>query len=81
MKYKLLNKSETDKVLIKIIEGLLDPTLTTTVSAKERFERGWQENINAGDIIPRYFGKHKVNRLNGKFVIGFEKNYERKMFR
>jgi len=79
MRYKILNKAESDKVLVKIIETLLDPTVPTTSSSKERFEKGWEENVKAGDIIPRYFGKHKVNRLNGKFVIGFEKAYERKM--
>jgi len=79
MKYKLLNKAETDKVIIRIMETLLDPTLPTTRTSKARFEKGWAENLKAGDIIPRYFGKHKVNRLNGKFVIGFSKHYERDM--
>lgn len=79
MRYKLLNKPETDRVVIDIIERLLDTSVPNTSSAKERFEKGWNENVKAGDIIPRYFGKYRVNRLNGKFVIGFEKNYEVKM--
>lgn len=79
MKYKLLNKSETEKVIVKILDVLFDKDVPTTMTSKQRFEKGWRENVKAGDIIPRYFGKHKVNRLNGKFVIGFDKDYERKM--
>lgn len=80
MKYKLLNKAETEQAVIKILDVLLDPSLPYSGKhRKEQWEKGWGENLKAGDINPRYFEKYKINRLNGKFVIGFDKHYEQKM--
>jgi len=80
MKYKLLNKVETEQAIIKILDVLLDSSVPYSGKhRKEQWEKGWGENLKAGDINPRYFEKHKINRLNGKFVIGFDKHYEQKM--
>lgn len=80
MKYKLLNKKEEEETIIKILDTILDPSLP--FSGKHRlsqWEKGWGENAKTGDITPKYFGKYKVNRLNGKFVWGLSENYEQEM--
>lgn len=80
MKYRLLTKPEQDKVVIEILETLLDPSLPYSGShRRKQWETGWGENLKAGDHTPRYFGKHKVNRINQKFVIGNSKNFEQNM--
>ena len=69
MKYRLLNKKENDQVIIEIMEVLLDPSLPFSgAHRRQQWEKGWGENLKAGDHIPRYFGKHKVNRINQKFI-------------
>jgi len=80
MKYKLLSKKEEEETIIKILDTILDPSLP--FSGKHRlsqWEKGWGENAKTGDLKPGYFGKYKVNRLNGKFVWGMSPNYEKDM--
>lgn len=80
MKYKLLNKKEQEEAIIKILDTLLDNSIP--FSGKHRlnqWEKGWGENYKTGDLKPKYFGKYKINRLNGKFVWGISENYEQEM--
>ena len=80
MKYQILNKKEQDQVIIEILDTLLDPSLPFSGKhRREQWEKGWGENLKAGDHTPRYYGKYKVNRINQKFVIGSTKNFEQKM--
>lgn len=80
MKYKLLNKKDEDKVIIDILNVLLDPSLPYSGShRRQQWEKGWEENLKAGDHTPRYFGKYKVNRINQKFVVGNTKKFEQNM--
>lgn len=80
MKSRPLTKEESDKVIIRIIETLLDPFLPFSGKhRKEQWERGWEENLKSGDINPRYFGKYPVQRLNGEFVMAEEEGYEQGM--
>ncbi len=80
MKYRYLNKKEEEKAIIQILDTILDPSLP--FSGKHRltqWEKGWGENLKTGDLKPRYFGKYKINRLNGRFVWGLSENYEQEM--
>jgi len=77
MKYRTLSKKENDTALIRIVDELLKPLPTAGKKRKEDWEKGWGQNLKEGDIIPRYFGKYKINRLNGKLVYALSKNYER----
>jgi SAM-dependent methyltransferase len=71
MKYKSLTKQEEDKVIIEIIETLLDPSLPFSGEhRRKQWEKGWSENLKSGDTTPKYFGKYPVTRFNGEFVIG-----------
>src|SRR3990167_7581073 len=79
-KFIYLTKREEDKVLIKIIDTLLDVGVSYAgVHRKKQWEKGWEQNLKEGSIIPHYYGKYKVNRLNGRFVKALSKNYERDM--
>lgn len=80
MKHRTLTQQEYNDTLIQILDTLLD--LSVPYSGKHRqkqWEKGWNENVKANDTTPRYFGKYKVNRLNGEFVVGLSKDYEQKM--
>lgn len=80
MKYKLLNKKEEEAVIIRILETLLDNSIPFSGAHRHKqWEKGWGENLESGDITPKYFGKYPVQRLNGKFIKGIGKNYERDM--
>jgi hypothetical protein len=71
MKYKSLTKQEEDKVIIEIIETLLDPSLPFSGEhRRKQWEKGWSENLKSGDTTPKYFGKYPVTRYNGEFVTG-----------
>lgn len=71
MKYKSLTKQEEDKVIIEIIETLLDPSLPFSGEhRRKQWEKGWNENLKSGDTTPRYFGKYPVTRFNQQFVTG-----------
>ena len=79
-KYRLLTKKEEEQTIIKILDTLLDPSVPYSGEHRQsQWEKGWGENLKEGDINPRYFGKYKVNRLNGKFVWGISKDYEQEM--
>jgi hypothetical protein len=71
MKYKSLTKQEEDKVIIEIIETLLDPSLPFSGEhRRKQWEKGWGENLKSGNTTPKYFGKYPVTRFNQQFVTG-----------
>lgn len=80
MKYRKLTKEEEEQTIIKILDTLLDSSVPFSGEhRKSQWEKGWGENLKAGDTTPRYFDKYKVNRLNGEFVWGVSPNYEQNM--
>lgn len=80
LKYRYLNKKEEQETIIKILDTLLDSSIPYSGEhRKTQWEKGWGENAKSGDVTPKYFGKHKVNRLNGHFVLGLSENYEQDM--
>lgn len=77
MKYKSVSKQEEEKIIIHILETLLDNSIPFSGSHRHKqWEKGWGENLESGNMIPKYFGKYPYQRLNGKFVRGLGKNYE-----
>lgn len=80
MKHRTLTPIETEKVIIHILETLLDNSVPFSgAHRRKQWEKGWGENLESGNITPKYFGKYKVQRLNGKFVEGKGKDYEQTM--
>lgn len=78
MKYRFLTKDEEEQAIIQMLEVILDKSVPFSgPHRKKQWEKGWGENLESGDITPKYFGKHKVNRLNGKLVYALDKNYEK----
>lgn len=79
MKYRILDKKEKERAIIRMIDILLDPTIPYAGShRKQQWENGWAENLKELDITPRYFGKYNINRLRGKLIQTYEKNFELK---
>ncbi len=76
-KYRYLTKEEEERTIILCLEKLLDKTIPFAGKhRKEQWEKGWAENLEAGNGTPKYFGKYKVNRLNGRFIIAEDKDWE-----
>lgn len=63
-----MTTSKDDKWVIQIIETLLKPIEYSGEHRLEQWEKGWGENLDSGSIIPGYFGKHPVIRIDGEFV-------------
>ena len=82
--YSTITEKERDEVILKIISVLLDDSLP--FSGKHRFkqwEKGWRENLdgyleNQDDkfLVPKYFGKYDIVRVNGQFVRVASPNFE-----
>lgn len=80
MKYRHLTKKEEEQAIIRILDILLDDSIPYSgAHRKKQWEKGWAENLKSGNGIPQYFGKYPIQRLNGRFVRGKDKNYERDM--
>lgn len=80
MKYKLLTKKEEELAVIQILETLLDNSIPFSGAHRHKqWEKGWGENLESGNLIPKYFGKYPIQRLNGKLVRYDDKNAEVKM--
>lgn len=86
--YSPLEKEEEEQVVIKIINTLLDPFLVYSGPHRlKQWEKGWNQNLTRLDkeksinaILPHYFGKYEINRLNQTFVKGVSLNYEKNIF-
>ena len=86
--YSPLEKEEEEQVIIKIINTLLDPFLVYSGPHRlKQWEKGWGQNLTKLDkeksinaLLPHYFGKYEINRLNQTFVKGLSPNYERNIF-
>lgn len=77
-KYRYLNKKEEELAIIHILETLLDDSIPYSgAHRKKQWEKGWGENLESGNGIPKYFGKYKVQRLNGRFITSNDPNFER----
>src|SRR3989338_5013983 len=85
--YSPLDESEKERVLIKIINTLLDPFLVYSGPHRmKQWEKGWGQNLTelnkekrADAVFPHYHGKYAINRLGQNFVNGISPNYERNM--
>lgn len=79
-RYRPLSKKEEEAAIIQMMEVILDRSVPYSGKhRKGQWERGWGENLESGDITPKYFGKHRVNRLNGRLVYALDAHYEQDM--
>ena len=84
--YSDTTSGERDSVIKKIVTTLLDPFLV--YSGKHRliqWEKGWGQNLGEfvggkrGAVIPHYFGKYPVVRINQKWIKPVSNNFEYNM--
>ncbi len=85
--YELIDNEKRDECLGKIMRVLLDSS--TPFSGEHRFnqwEKGWQENFdeyvkNDDDkfLLPKYYGKYDIVRINHDFVRVVSKDFEARM--
>jgi len=91
LRYAEISEEERDSFLKKIISTLLDQSLPFSGKHRhEQWEKGWGENFDEllksrdkdkmmAAIMPRYFGKYRVVRLDQKFVKPITENFEPKI--
>jgi hypothetical protein len=85
--YYDVTSDERDACIKKIISALLDSNLVCAGELRiGDWEKGWSENLKKiasnpdfESIIPKYFGKYDVVRLNQKFIKPASKNFEYNM--
>ena len=84
LRYSVPTNKQRDAILLKIVQYLLSDDIVVSGShRKGQWEDGWLENLNEylnsrdlDAIVPKYFDKYKVQRLNGKFVIPQNDTFE-----
>lgn len=87
--YQKIDQDERDSWIRKMVATLLDKYLIFSGKHRhEHWEKGWQENLNEvlnkkGDvlqaILPKYFNKYPVVRLNEQLVRPITKDFEFKI--
>jgi hypothetical protein len=87
LSYRMLSKQGQDTEIIKIIELLKNKELVRAGRDREgQWKDGWAENLeefkqtkNIESLVPKYFGKIPIVRLNQKFIQPITDNFEYKM--
>ncbi|MDP3779193.1 MAG: class I SAM-dependent methyltransferase [bacterium] len=86
LRYREMEKSERDQVMLGILKRLESPTLSVSgVGEKERWIRGWNENLDLfiksgydeSSLIPKYIKPNHPVRLRGDYVMPLNENFER----
>src|SRR3989344_4972038 len=85
--YSAIDSKKRDEIILKIISVLRDDSIP--FSGKHRFdqwEKGWGENLNGylktqddKFLVPKYYGKYDIVRVNGDFVRAVSPNFEANM--
>lgn len=83
MHFSHLTPKERDKVILDILKG----QFPTTNQGKERWEKGWEENLqtfnssnNINDLTPKYIRPNQVIRFFREFVRPEDPEFERKWY-
>ena len=87
LQYRKPSQEERDKILLKIHKYLSSNDVVVAGShRKTQWEDGWGENLreflansDLKSLSPKYFGKHKVQRINGELIIPKNDDFELKL--
>ncbi len=82
--YREPSQKERDEIILKILLFLNSEDVIYSGShRKNQWEDGWGENLkeyistkDLKTLVPKYFGKYNVQRLNGDFIIPECKDFE-----
>jgi len=87
--YRELSYDEYNHCLLTLVQTILNPNIVTAGEHRlDDWERGWSENYNnlmslltsgaarIDSIVPRYFGKHDVLRINRTLIKPLSDNFE-----
>jgi len=84
LQYKKPTQKERDEILLKICNYLFEEQVVQAGKhRKNKWEDGWKENLdefiesgNLKSLVPAYFDKHPVQRLNGDFILPTQGDFE-----
>ncbi len=85
--FRVPSQTERDEIILKILHFLNSEDVIYSGShRKNQWEDGWGENLSEyistkdlNALVPKYFGKYSVQRLNGEFIIPESKDFEIKL--
>jgi len=85
--FSIPSQEKRDDIILKICKYLLaDEVVVAGSHRKNDWENGWDENLqkykktrDIKSIVPRYFGKYDVQRLNGEFIVQETDGFESKL--
>ena len=83
-RYRLLPGAEREAIFRRVIETLEAPLEVAGGHRKERWERGWTENLNEfiesgydlATLVPKFVRPNEVVRLNGNYVEPLDPHFE-----
>jgi SAM-dependent methyltransferase len=89
IQYSVLSHEEEHLVVKELVDEIFRLDLSVASSKRvSDWNEGWGQNLldfqkdgSITSLIPRYFGKNKVNRLNQKLVQSQDADFELKMLR
>jgi hypothetical protein len=87
--YETLSVSNEVALIDEILDEIHQDKFTKAGPSREAsWETGWNENLreyaksqDVKDLIPKYFGKSRINRLGQHFVLSKSKNFDLNMLR
>ena len=87
LRYRIPSQGERDQMILKICGYLFEKEVVEAGKhRKNQWEDGWKENLDnfiksgsLDSLIPKYFDKHDVQRINGEFIIPLESDFEIKL--
>lgn len=76
-KYERLTRLEKKQYLLLVAKEIQKKKLYKSGRKRQvQWEKGWQENLDEGSIIPHYFGKYPVIRFKQDLIKPLNKNFE-----
>ncbi len=86
--YREIDEDSRDRALVEILRTLLDNGLVKAGQERHgQWELGWEENLRALEVtkrveavVPRYFGKRDLVRLNRRLVKAMSEDFEYRVF-
>ena len=84
LKYNEPSKEERDSILLRICNYLFEEEVVQAGKHRKiQWEDGWKENLeefaatkDMNSLVPKYFDKHPVQRLNGEFILPSHDKFE-----